>query len=193
MGKQDYYRQQSYNDILYSEYQNDNDDHLIEFQILLFEELLCNIRKVPFADYINNCLLNDGAKFYHCIRSNSLDWLYTTDRKMINNDRIYSFRFANPCNPDYYGSFIVKKHPSFTPSKQYRHKLEGWYQYIGKELPKTIENYLNVTTIMNEQISHQTKIFVNNEYERLDIEFYFRHDYPKRLTITFEPGYPAVA
>ncbi|CAF4459630.1 unnamed protein product [Rotaria sp. Silwood2] len=138
MGKQDYYRQQSYNDILYSEYQNDNDDHLIEFQILLFEELLCNIRKVPFADYINNCLLNDGAKFYHCIR-------------------------------------------------------KGWYQYIGKELPKTIENYLNVTTIMNEQISHQTKIFVNNEYERLDIEFYFRHDYPKRLTITFEPGYPAVA
>ncbi|CAF0760494.1 unnamed protein product [Rotaria sp. Silwood1] len=193
MRKKDYYKQQSCKYILDREEYNDPDDeYLIEFKTLLFDELLYNIRKVPFAGHINNHLLNDNATFYDCIRSNSLYWLYTADRRMIHDERVYSFRFCNPCHPDYYESFIIDKHPLFVPSQQHRHGLEGWYKYIGKELPKTIENYLNVANIMNETVSHETKIFVNNKYERLDIEFYFRHVYRKRLTITFEPGYPAV-
>ncbi|CAF0859029.1 unnamed protein product [Rotaria sordida] len=192
MGKQDYYRQQSFNDVLDSEQQNDDDDdYLKTFETLLFEELLWPIRKFNFTNIINNNLLYDDAKHYGLIESNSLKWLYTADRKMINNVRIYSFRFANSCNPDYYESFIITNHPFFAPTKQPRHGLEGWYKYTGKELPKTIENYLHVEKIMNEQVSHKTKIFVNNKYERLDIEFYFQHYYPKRLTITFESGYPA--
>ena len=64
--------------------------------------------------------------------------------------------------------------------------------YTGQELPKEIENYLNIAKVMNEQKPYKTKIFVNNIYERLDIEFHFQFGgIFERITITFEPGYPA--
>jgi len=172
--------------------QQDDDEHLIEFYNLLFKELLCNIKKVPFDYIINTDLTYDGAKDHPIIQSNSLDWLYTADRLNINNIIIYSFRFASPCHPDYYKSFITEYHPYFQLSKQTRHGLTGWYNYIGEELPKKIVSYLNIAKVINEQTSYKPKIFVNNKYERLDIEFYLRsgNSY-QRLTITFEPGHPA--
>jgi hypothetical protein len=174
--------------------QQDDDEHLIEFDNLLFKELLCNIKEVPFDYIINNQLINDGATFYDIIQSNSLDWLYTADRLYINNTRIYSFRFASPCHPDYYKSFTTEHHSHFELSKQNRHGLKGWYNYIGNELPKKIRSYLNIAKVIKEQNSYTPKIFVNNNYERLDIEFYLgSDDNHQRLTITFEPGYPAVA
>ena len=184
MKQQVYYRQQSFDEMI-------DDEHLIEFENLLFNELLYNIKKVPFADIINKHLVYN-TNFYGYIYSYSLHWLYTADRMDNNSGRIYSFRFPNPCNPDYYKSFITKYHPFFASIDQTRHRVKGWYKYTGKELPKMIGKYLNIVKITNKQNSHKTKILINNEYERLDIEFYFRSDSPERITITFEPGYPAV-
>jgi hypothetical protein len=192
MGKKAYLRRLSIDDELDFD-QQDDDEHLIEFHNLLFNELLCNIKKVSFDDIINTRLTYDGAKIYLLIKSNSLDWLYTADRLNINNIIVYSFRFPSPCHPDYYKSFIAEYHPYFKLSKQNRHGLKGWCNYIGEELPKTIVSYLNIAKIIQEQTSYEPKIFVNNNYERLDIEFYLRSgNIRQRLTITFEPGCPAL-
>lgn len=115
-----------------------------------------------------------------------------SDGLNINGTRIYSFRFASPCHPDYYKSFVIEHHPYFKLSKQIRHDLEGWYCYVGVKLPKTIKDYLNIAKVMNEHNSYEPRIFVNNKYERLDIEFYLRvGNNNERVTITFESGYPA--
>jgi hypothetical protein len=192
MGKKADLRRLSIDDELDFDQQYD-DEYLIEFSNLVLNELLCNIKNVPFDDIINTRLTHDGAKIRLLIESNSLVWLYTADRLNINNIIVYSFRFASPCHPDYYKSFIAEYHPYFKLSKQKRHGLEGWYKYIGEELPKTIVRYLNIAKIIQEQTSCKPKIFVNNNYERLDIEFYLRSgNIRQRLTITFEPGYPAL-
>lgn len=190
-----YYSQQSWDDAL-NAYETDDDEHLVQFENLLFNELLCNVKEVPFDGIINTELIYDGAKVYHTIQTtiNSLDWLYTADRLNTNGKTIYSFRFASPCHPDYYNSFITAYHPCFELSNQTRHGLKGWYKYIGTELPKMVENYLKIAKVMNEKKSYGPAIFVNNQNERLDIEFYLQSgNSSERITITFEPGYPAVS
>ena len=85
---------------------------------------------------INNFLTTDGVKRYGTIQSNSLNWLYTADRKKIKDKIIYSFRFASPCNPDYYKSFVTKHHPFFALSYQIRHDLEEWYELYWTRITK---------------------------------------------------------
>jgi hypothetical protein len=194
MGKQDYYQQKSYEEIIDFIQQGDDDEHLVQFEHLIFDELLCYIKdKVLFAAIISNDLVHDGAKVFNNIDSNSLKWLRTADRKNIYGITVYSFRFGNPCHPDCYTSFITGYHSYFALSNQIRHDLQGWYKYTGLKLPKEIEKYLNIFTVMEKQYHYKTKIFVNNKHERLDIEFHFQcHGSYQRITITFEPGYPAV-
>ena len=191
MGKPKYYQQISFDDAIDADqHDDDDDDHLTEFRNLIFDELLRNIKNVPYADIITYDLTMDDKKYYDTIESHSLSWLYTADRKNINDEIIYSFRFASPCHPDNYKSFDTRYHSYFKLSNKYRHRSEGWYEYIGQTLPEEIEIYLNIHEVLNEK-PDKTKIFVNNIDERLDIEFHFRfNDRYERITITFEPGYP---
>jgi hypothetical protein len=193
MGKKGDKQQLSYDDRFDLDDQDDDDEHLMEFQNLLIEELLCNVKDIPFDHIINTILTDDGVTFHGTIHSHNLNWLYTADRLNIYGKTIYSFRFASACHPDYYKSFITKYHPHFASTNQTRHSLEGWCYYIGQQLPREITNYLNIAKVMNAQKSSGPMIFVNNTYERLDIEFDLRSNHSfERITITFEPGYPVV-
>ncbi len=166
--------------------QDDDDEHLIAFHDLIFEELLCNIKRVPFDRIINSELIYEDSVFYGFVESNSLTWLYTADRLIINNRRIYSFRFASPCHPDYYKSFMPYYHSDFEQISQTRHGLKGWYKYIGNDLPKMIRKFLKIDKVTKAKTIYEPTIFVNNCYERLDIEFDFQSDYGnERVTITF--------
>ena len=193
MGKRDFYRQRSINEALDAYQEADNDDeHLNDFYILILDELLYNVRKVPYDNIISTKLIHEGAAHYGFVRNNSLDWLYTANRLNISGKTVYSFRFANPCHPDHYESFITQYHPYFILSKEPRHGLNEWYKYIGKDLPKRIINALKIAKVRNEQQPYGPKIFVNNKYERLDIKLKLQSGgYSELIVITFEPGYPA--
>jgi hypothetical protein len=178
-------------------YEFDSDDqedeeHLIEFKNSLFNGLLCITKKVAFDRIINTELIADGMLFNAVTEIDSVDWFYTADRLMINNRRIYSFRFPNPCHPDFYESFVPYYHTYFARTNQTRHGLSGWYKYIEDTLPEMIRNYLKIAKVMNAKKSYTPMIFVNDKYERLDIEFDLKSDDGyERVTITFERGSPA--
>jgi hypothetical protein len=163
------------------------DDHYEEFCNLLFYELLNHIKKIPFENFIQNHLQYNGS-VYKTNKANSLFWLYTADRKLIETVTIYSFRFANACHPEFYRTFETKAHHLFESTIQQRHGLDGWYKYIGKDILNRVDRYLNIGKV--NQNHHRTKLFINQKEERLDIEFNFKST-NERITITFEPGYPA--
>jgi hypothetical protein len=49
---------------------------------------------------------------------------------------------------------------------------------------------LNIGRVAANHHPHQTKLFINQKHERLDRQFNF-HSLNERITITFEPEYPA--
>lgn len=173
------------------DYQDDENENVIEFKCLILHELINTIKTVPFDLIINKKLSYDNEKFYGTMQSNALKWFYTADRLYINNITIYTFRFPNTCHPDYYKSFIVTYHQDFKATNQCRHRIDGWYYYTGRELLHIIRKYLNIAKIINQQNCYQPRIFINNKFERLDIEFYLEtNNDNERITITFEPGAP---
>ncbi len=127
---------------------------------------------------------------YKTKEANSLFWLYTANRKFIGSKTIYSFRFANACHPEFYRTFEAKSHHLFRATIQKRHGLDGWCRYIGKQLLNDIDKYLNIKRVVQKPHSHRTELFINQKEERVDIEFNFK-SINERITITFEPGYPA--
>ncbi|CAF1189129.1 unnamed protein product [Rotaria sp. Silwood1] len=166
------------------------DDHYQEFYDLLFNQLLINIKHIPFERMIQNNL-RYGIPVRNNKEAHSLVWLYTADRTFIDSLTIYSFRFANDCNPEFYRTFETKSHHLFSPVKSIRHKYYGWYKYIGRELLDYVDKYLNIQKVVQTEIPHKTKLFIHQEQERIDIQFNF-YSISERIAITFEPGYPEV-
>jgi hypothetical protein len=188
MNKRGFYQQYSIDDAI-DAVNNYEDSHYEEFQYLLFNELLVNIQGIPFDRIIETHLLTQDNLVYETLSAHSLFWLYGADRKMINSKTIYSFRFANACHPDLYQSFEIKAHRLFKQVPERRHRFIGWYEHIGQDLLDDLDRYLNIKRVVKNSHSHVTKLFINQEKERLDIRF----DFPslnERIVITFEPGYP---
>ena len=181
-----YFRQQFSVEDMTNEYE---DEHYQAFEELVFDGLLCHIRKIPFEQIIQNTFTGMAVD-YQTLRANALVWLYTLNQKFINERVIYSFRFANASHPELYQAFATRAHPLFTPINQQRHRRVGWCQYSGRNLLSMIDRYLNISRVAQDTHSPTTKLFIHQANERLDIEF----DFPslrERITITFEPGYPA--
>jgi hypothetical protein len=187
MSKRQYFQQISIDD----EIDADNyyeDDHMEQFDRLLFDELLLYIKKVKFDYIIQNNLQHNDA-LYNINESHSLNWLFTADRKLIYSKTAYSFRFANVCHPELYQTFEIKAHHLFRSIKEQRHGTDGWYRYIGRELLDRIDNYLKIQRVIQNPNFHRTELFINQDEERLDIEFNFP-TIKERIAITFEPGPP---
>ncbi|CAF0942804.1 unnamed protein product [Rotaria sordida] len=187
MPKQEFYRQLSIEEAT-DAIMDYEDDHYQEFYDLLFNQLLINIKNIPFERIIQNNLQYGDA-----VRNNkeahSLIWLYTADRKFINSIKVYSFRFANDCHPEFYRTFETKSHRLFSLVEHPRHKYNGWYKYMGRELLNYLDKYLNIERVVQNQIPHKTKLFIHQKQERIDIQFNF-YSIDERISITFEPGYP---
>ncbi|CAF3208396.1 unnamed protein product [Rotaria sp. Silwood2] len=164
------------------------DDHYHEFYDLLFHQLLINIKQIPFERIIQNNL-QYGIPVRNNKEAHSLVWLYTADRKFIDSLTVYSFRFANDCNPAFYRTFETKSHHLFSLVQRIRHKYYGWYEYIGQELLDYVDKYLNIERVVQNQIPHKTKLFIHQEQSWIDIQFNF-YLIGKRIAINFEPGYP---
>jgi hypothetical protein len=65
MGKQDYYQQKSYEEIIDFIQQGDDDEHLVQFKNLIINELLYDIKnQMLFAAIISNDLVHDGAEVF---------------------------------------------------------------------------------------------------------------------------------
>jgi hypothetical protein len=186
MAKQRFYNQMSI-DAAQDAAENYEDDHFEQFSTLLFDELLSDVKSIQFDQIIQNHLQYDTA-LYKTKQANSLLWLYTADRNLINGITIYSFRFANACHPELYGTFETKAHHLFQSTIQQRHGLSGWYEYTGREILNQVDRYLKIGRVT--QYPHTTKLFINQKEERLDIEFNFK-SVNERITITFESGSPA--
>jgi hypothetical protein len=125
---------------------------------LIFDELLFYIKRIPFDHIIENNLQNNNNAVYQITEANSLNCLFTADRKLINSTTIDSFRFANECHPEFYRTFEIKTHYLFRSISQQRHAKSGWYQYIGKQLLNRIDDYLNI------QKSFKIRIFIKQNY-----------------------------
>ena len=166
------------------------DEHYQAFRCLVFEGLLRHIRSIPFEQIIQDILQYIPVD-YQILPANSLDWLYTVNRKVINERVIYSFRFCNASHPHLYQECATRTHPLFKTIDQQRHGRAGWCQYMGQDLLSEIDRYLNIQQVVQSGHSHTTKLFIHQSAERLDIEFNFSSS-RERITITFEPGYPAV-
>ncbi|CAF0997201.1 unnamed protein product [Rotaria sordida] len=164
------------------------DEHYRESYDLLFNQLLINIKQIPFERIIQNDLQYGNTVHYNK-EAHSLVWLYTADRKVIDKLMVYSFRFGNDCNPEFYRNFETKFHHLFLPVPGIRHKYDGWYECIGRELLDYVDEYLNIERIVQNRIPHKTRLFIHQEQERIDIQFNFSSIHA-RITITFEPGYP---
>jgi hypothetical protein len=124
MTKRGFYQQYSIDKAL-DAVDNYEDNHYEEFQYLLFDEFLFNIRGIPFNRIIENNLLTQDNPVYKTTRTHSFFWLYQADRKMIDSKTVYSFRFVNACHPDLYQSFEIKAHPFFLPIQGQRHRFLG--------------------------------------------------------------------
>ena len=162
-----------------------DDDHYVQFHNLVFNELLINIRMVPFDRIINNNLMEDDSYVYRIHKAHCLFWLYTAERNMINSITIYSFRFANACNPELYKTFETTAHHLFMPSHKQRHQCFGWYKYIGSNLFAQLDKYLNIKRIIAKHATYERRLFINQAEERLDIQFdcFARNE---RIVITFD-------
>lgn len=167
-----------------------DDEHYQAFTYLVFEGLLSHIRNIPFEQIIQDTLQGVSID-YQILRANSLSWLYTMNRKVINERVIYSFRFCNASHPDLYQECATRTHPLFKTIDQQRHGRPGWCQYMGQGLLSEIDQYLNIQRVVQSAHPHTTKLFIHQRDERLDIEFNLSSP-RERITITFEPGYPAV-
>lgn len=166
---------------------NYHDKNFDKFYDFLIDELLFYVKDIPFRWIINNYLLM--KIFYHGERRvNSVLWHFTADSKLIKGWTTYSFRFPNVCHPALYKTFNVTPN-LFQKSTKPRHHSNDWYLYIGKRLPKYIEEYLSIQKIAQVEDLPITKLFVNKIDERIDIYFYFRSINTK-ITITFERGDP---
>ncbi len=108
---------------------------------------------------------------------------------MIDSKTVNSFRFVNVCHPDLYQSFEIKAHRLFIPIHGQRHRFIGWYKCIGQNVLDYLDQYLNIRRVVDNSHSHVTKLFINQEEERVDIQFKFP-SLNERIAITFEPGYP---
>jgi hypothetical protein len=188
MGKQNFYRQLSLEEAQDAE-QNYEDIHYEEFYNLLFDQLLNHIKTIPFDNIIENHLQYVNA-VYKTEEADSLVWLYTADRKFIGEKTIYSFRFANACHPEFYRTFETKGHHLFKKITVPRHEYNGWYKYVGQYLLAEIGHYLNIRKVVQSQIPNKTKLFINQNEERIDIQF--NYSINERISISFEPGYPAI-
>ena len=186
--KQGFLRQISIDETL-DAMDNYDDEHYEQFCNLLFNELLSNIRQVPFDTIIDNHLIQFNNPVYKTKEAHSLYWLYRADRTIIDSITVYSFRFADACHPDFYQTFETKAHHLFIPINKRRHRYFGWYKCIGKGLLNDLDEYLNIKKVVNNTEKHKTKLFIHQAQERIDIRF----DFPainERIAITFEPGYP---
>jgi hypothetical protein len=183
MSKQQYYLRKDIEDAR-DTVMNYQDKNYEKFCRLLVDELLFYIRKVRFRWIITNHLqLKD---FYRGqMRTHSIPWYYKADLKMIKRWKTYSFRFPNVCHSDLYKTFNITS-SLFQKSTKPRHHSSDWYVYIGKQLPKYIEDYLSIQTIVQMNYPPITLLFVNQYEERIDIYFYFKTINTK-ITITFEP------
>jgi hypothetical protein len=189
MVKKQYYRH-SYSQEVEDVSSSYDDDHYQEFYDLLFNELLVHIKKIPFDNIIQNHLQYNNS-IYRTEEANSLTWFYTADRKLIKSRTIYSFRFANVCHPELYNTFETKAHRLFLLITRPRHRYVEWYKYMGHELLNHLDNYLNIGRVVQNQIPHKTELFINQNEERLDIQFSF-DSINERIAITFEPGPPYI-
>lgn len=189
MVKTDFYQQLSIEDGQ-DAMENYDDDHYNEFYDLLINHLLINIRKIPFDSIINNYLVRQDNPVYKTEKAYCLFWLYSADRHLIDSKTVYSFRFANACNPVFYQTFETKAHHLFISIPEKRHRSYGWCEHIGKDLLDEIDKYLNIKMVVENHHPHTTKLFINQKCERLDIQFNF-DSLNERIAITFEPGYPA--
>jgi hypothetical protein len=61
-----------------------DDDHMEEFDRLIFDELLFYVKRIPFDHIIENNLQNNNNAVYQITEANSLNCLFTADRKLIN-------------------------------------------------------------------------------------------------------------
>ncbi len=190
MNKQKFYQQFSIDEAR-DAVENYEDIHYEEFQNLLFNQLLINIWRTPFDNIIQNYLLTQDNPVYKTKEAHSLLWLYRADRKIIEptSTTVYSFRFANACHPEFYQTFEIIAHHLFIPVSGKRHRSYGWYKYIGKDLLDPIDKCLNIQRVVDSHHPHVTKLFINQEEERLDIQFNF-YTLKERISITFERGYP---
>lgn len=165
------------------------DEHYNAFYNLVINELLSNIRCVPFDTIMNTELIQSDKLVYKIMEAYSLDWLYRADRNIFDSKTVYTFRFPNVCDPDFYRTFQSKAHPLFVLIDGRRHRYFGWYKYIGKDLLGEIDKSLSITRVVKSTEQHRTKLFIHQDQERIDIQF----DFPaikERIVITFEPGYP---
>ena len=188
MVKRQFFQQLSIDETIDAMY-NYDDEHYDQFYNLLFNELLSNIRNIPFDAIINKRLTGSDNPVYNTDEAHSLFWLYRADRKLIESKTIYSFRFANACHPEFYQTFETKSHHLFVPIQEPRHRYFSWYKCIGKYVLNELDRYLNIERVVSNSAKHKTKLFINQIQERLDIRF----DFPslnERIAITFEPGYP---
>ncbi|CAF3876661.1 unnamed protein product [Rotaria sp. Silwood1] len=187
MPKRQFYQQLSIEEAQYAETEYE-DDHYEQFYYFLFKQLLSNIKEIPF-DRIIQDRLQYGDIVRNNKQANSLVWLYTADRKFINSKTIYSFRFANPCHPEFYRTFETKSHHLFSLVTYPRHRYSGWYEYVGRNLLDKVDKYLNIERVVHNQTPHITRLFIHQNEERLDIQFNF-NSIQERIVTTFEPGYP---
>ncbi|CAF2570907.1 unnamed protein product [Rotaria sp. Silwood2] len=187
MPKQQFYQQRSIQEAQ-DAVMDYEDDHYQELYYLLFNQLLSNIKRISF-----DRIIQDKLQYGDTVRNNqethSLVWLYTADRMFVKPLTIYSFRFANACHPELYRTFETKSHHLFSLVTYQRHKYNGWYKYVGRDLLNSLDEYLNIERVVQNQIPHETKLFINQKQERLDIQFNF-DSINERIAITFEPGCP---
>ncbi|CAF3363291.1 unnamed protein product [Rotaria socialis] len=187
MSKLQYHQQRSYEDARDAA-MNYEDVYYKELCDLLFDEFLSNITNIPFDRTIENESLSNTA-LHNTNEAYCINWFYTIDRKLIETKTVYSFRFPNLWNPELYTMFEIKTNPRFSPIPYKRHKCDGWYKYRGDDLLKKLDKYLNISRVVRNTTPHNTKLFINPEKERLDIEFNFPA-INERISITFEPGTP---
>lgn len=166
---------------------NYQDEHLDAFICFLFDELLIQIQKFPFDRLISE-LSTGTQKKYEELKANGLLWLYTADRNLIDRNTIYTFRFGSIINPELYKSFVSKYHHKFQIISYKRHRVNGWYKYVGKNVLKSIDHYVNSKMVTEN--NHETRLYINQSEERLDIEIRFPEIH-KRITICFERGSPS--
>ncbi|CAF1362266.1 unnamed protein product [Rotaria magnacalcarata] len=189
MSKLQYYQQKSYEDALDAA-RNYEDIYYDEFYDLLFDKFLRNIKNIPFDRTIENESLYNTA-LHNNTEADCISWFYTIDRKLIETKTVYSFRFPNLWNPALYTMFEIKTNPRFSPVPYQRHRCDGWYEYRGDKLLKELDKYLNISRVVRNTTPHNTKLFINPEKERLDIEFNFPA-INERISITFERGTPII-
>lgn len=189
MTKGQFRRQQSINEAL-DAVDNYEDEHYEEFSELLFNELLVHIQHVKFDSIIKNDLLTPGKIIHNTKETHSLMWLYRADRNVIDSITIYGFHFANACHPEFYQTFQTKAHHLFVRVRERRHRYFDWYECIDKNLPTQLDQYVNIERIVANKEPHETKLFIYQAKERVDIEFHFPA-HKEQITICFESGYPA--